>query len=172
MASGVGGFVKVASVASAPLRATSIQFVDTGSAEVRQHKALGGLVAQGIGEIEQQLEGSSKKTHHCQLPAGCVRLTGQLVVAGEPSGPYQPAIAPLVRYPEAVGRDQRLIPRADGRRRIRSATVQFGVALPKERKGVLVGTQPDMQAVLFDPAVIAPATMRPFRLGATPAGTR
>src|SRR6185312_9493485 len=70
---------------------------------------------------------------------------------------HQPVIARSIRHPEVVCRNHRLVPRADGGGGIRCGTVEFGVALAKQREGVLVGTQPDMQAVLLDPSVLPAA---------------
>ena len=82
---------------------------------------------------------------------------GRPSACGRRARPNQPVAAPLVRKAEVVGRDQRLIPVANRSIGIGCRSVEFAVALSKQCEGVLVGAEPDVKAVLLDPAVV-PAT--------------
>ena len=81
---------------------------------------------------------AAKKIDHRQLSTGRVWITGKALRVRETSRPYQPVAAPLVCHAEVVGRDKRLMPIAYRRLGIGCRSVEFAVALSKQRKGVLV----------------------------------
>ncbi len=67
--------------------------------------------------------------------------------------PHLPVAVPLFGQRGVVGGDDGVMPGLDRRIRIGCRPVEFGVALAQQREGVLVRSEPDVQPVLFDPAI-------------------
>ena len=103
--SGASDFANVASIATTPtVPPEAIPWS-------RQRVArLTVVLAQRLGEIEDQLRRATKESKAVISRPVAPGSPGYLVVAGEHSRPNQPFVADLLGDPEAVGRDERLIP--------------------------------------------------------------
>ena len=121
-------------------------------------------VPQRVGEVEEQLHCAPEEFDRRHLAAVGVRgrRAASSLRVKVPSHVSQ-SLPHWLGQPEVVGRDQRLVPRADRERGSVVRPVEFGVALPQQRERVLVGTEPDVQAMFFDPAVRPRGWRRPCR---------
>ena len=118
------------------------------------HGDLGGERGEEVGD---QSEPSARQVHHRDLAPRRARLAGELVVGGEEAHPVVPAVGVAVLEPDLLRGPHRLAPRADRRARVGSLAVELRVHLAQEPEGVLVVAEPEVEPVLLDAAVHAPA---------------
>src|SRR4029450_6501188 len=111
----------------------------------------------GLGEVDHQMQGPQRIVQEVCRLGGCVGVSRLEVIGCEASEPVGPRIALPGLQSERSRRLHSVAPRENGGMRVGSWAIELVVALPQQPEGVLVEPQPNVQAMLLDATVAAPA---------------